>query len=225
MADLPNPSLAATVRTRVNLGLHHLFAACRFATRLSAIEQEYAGHPFGGFWEEILHNALGVAMLTVASLESYANEMYFEGSILDTALPPTAAQELAVLIDKESVLRKYSMALAVRAGKKLDFGSSPAQDIDALIRLRNAVVHFRPEWFDEQNKHDKLSRLLQNKFEPSAFLANEPIFPRAWASSSFTTWALRSTVTFLEHFYAEIGLDCPLAQFKEKLANLSNNVL
>ena len=192
----------------MNLALHHLFAACRFAARLQAIEQEYAGQAFGAFWEEALHNALGVATLTVASLESYANEMYFEGSILGSALTPAAAQELARLVDKESVLRKYSMALAVRTDKQLDLGSAPVQNVDALIKLRNAVVHFRPEWF-----------------MPSTFLPNEPIFPHSWASASFATWALRSTVDFLEHFYAEIDIVCPLHQFKTQLSSLSNNAI
>lgn len=218
-------TLNATMRTRVNLSLHHLFAACRFATRLQAIEQEHLGQEFGGFWEEALHNALGVATLTVATLECYANEMYFEGSILGNALTPAAAHELAQLIDKESVLRKYSMALAVRADKQLDFGCDPVQNVDALIRLRNAVVHFRPEWFGEEGKHQKLSKVLQHRFSPSPFLLNEPIFPRSWASASFATWALNSTVSFLDHFYAEIGLVCPLDQFRTQLSSLSNNAI
>lgn len=224
-AQLPIITLTATGRTRMNLALHHLFAACRFAARLQAIEQEYAGQAFGAFWEEALHNALGVATLTVASLESYANEMYFEGSILGSALTPAAAQELARLVDKESVLRKYSMALAVRTDKQLDLGSAPVQNVDALIKLRNAVVHFRPEWFGEKDKHEKLSKVLQHRFMPSTFLPNEPIFPRSWASASFATWALRSTVDFLEHFYAEIDIVCPLHQFKTQLSSLSNNAI
>ena len=216
---------SAIGKTRMNLGLHHLFAACRYGARIQEIEHENAGKEFGPFWEEILHNALGVATLTVASLESYANEMYFEGSILKDKLSSASIDELTRLIDRESVLRKYSVALAVRTDKHFDFGSTPVQNADALIKLRNAVVHFRPEWFGEQCKHDKLSRLLQHKFHQSCFLPTEPIFPRAWASASFAAWALKSNVEFLEHFYSEVGLDCPLYQFKDQLATLSNNML
>ena len=218
-------TVTATVKTRINLALHHLFAACRFAARLQAIEQEYSGQAFGEFWEEAFHNGLGVATLTVAALECYANEMYFEGSILGNTLTPAAAQELAQLVDKESVLRKYSMALAVRGGKQLDFGLAPVQNVEALIKLRNSVVHFRPEWFGEGGKHEKLSKVLQHKFLPSAFLPNEPIFPRSWASASFATWALQSTVAFLEYFYNEVDITCPLRQFKTQLSSLSNNAI
>lgn len=207
-------------RTRMNLALHHLLAACRFAARIRELEREHAGQPFGAFWEEILHNALGVAVLTAASLESYANEMYFEGSILGQALTPEAASEVADLVDREPVLRKYAVALAVRAGKRLDYGATAVQNADALIKLRNAVVHFRPEWFGERQAHDRLSKRLQHRFQPSEFLPSEPLFPRSWASSSFATWAVRSCVSFVKHFYAEVGLPCPIDQFEHHVDGL-----
>lgn len=212
-------------KTRANLALHHLFAACRFASRIKEVESENSGQPFGAFWEEILHNSLGVATLTVASIESYANELYFEGSILTPTLNPAAARQIAELIDSKSILDKYSTALAVRVGKHLNLGILPVQNAAALIKLRNAVVHFRPEWFDEQDKHDKLSKDLGPKFKPSCFLPNEPLFPRAWASHDFAAWALRTTVAFLEHFYSEVGVECPLSKFKARLKELSANTL
>jgi len=215
------PTCSATLRTRTSLALHHLFAACRFAAVVAQDEHKNSGRPFDGFWDEILHNSLGVVTLTVASIESYANELYFEGSIVTPALNPAAAAELA----EESILRKYSMALAVRTGKRLDFGIIPVQNANALIKLRNAIVHFRPEWFDEQDKHVKLSKILQHKFKPSAFLPDEPIFPRAWASHDFAIWALRTAVQFLDHFYSEAGVLSPIEKFKPQLRELSGNAL
>lgn len=206
----------------MNLALHHLFAACRFTARIRTLERQHVGQPFGAFWEEILQNALGVATLTVASLESYANEMYFEGSILGDALPAHAAAEVADLAERESILRKYAIALAVGAGKRLDFGTTAVQNADALIKLRNAVVHFRPEWFGEQQAHDKLSKLLQHRFRPSTYLPNEPLFPRSWASASFAEWAVNSSVAFMRYFYAEIERPCPLDQFQEHIDRLLN---
>lgn len=212
----------AMAKTRMNLALHHLFAACRFAARIRGVERDHTGQPFGAFWGEILHHALGVATLTAASLESYANEMHFEGSILAEALPLPVAAEIADLVDREPVLRKYAVALAVRAGKRLDFGAGPVQNADALIKLRNAVVHFRPEWFGEQQAHDKLSRLLQHRFQASIFLPNEALFPRSWASASFALWAVQSCMTFMQHFYAQVGLPCPIDQFEDQISKLLN---
>ena len=217
-----NVTATATARTRMNLALHHLFAACRSTARIHELEREHTGEPFGAFWEEILHHALGVATLTAASLESYANEMYFEGSILGQALSPPAAEEVALLIDREPVLRKYAVALSVRAGKRLALGATEVQNVDALIRLRNAIVHFRPEWSGEQQAHDKLSKRLQHKFQPSAFLPNEALFPRGWASGSFALWAVQSSIAFMKYFYVEVGLACPLDKFEEHIAGLLN---
>lgn len=220
-----NLTATATARSRTNLALHHLFAACRLSARINQIEVENTGQPFGQFWEEILQYSLGVAMLSVAALESYANEMYFEGAVLTPGVNAVAAAEISEIVDREQILKKYAIALSITSAKRLDMGSSSVQDAAILIRLRNAIVHFRPEWFDDQDQHDKLSKQLASKFQPSAFLPNEAIFPRAWASHSFTVWALRSTVAFLDHFHSEAGLPTPLEKFRSRLSSLSANAL
>lgn len=224
-AQAPPCTATATARVRANLALHHLFAACRFSARVGQIESDNVGQPLGSFWDEILQNSLGVATLTVAALESYANEMYFEGAILKPGINPSAVEELAEIVDKETILRKFAIALSVSAGKRLDNGNALTQNAAALIRLRNAVVHFRPEWFGERGKHEKLSKVLDHRFTPSIFFQNEAIFPRAWASHSFTVWALRTTVGFIDHFYSELGYASPLEQFRSNISVLSSDAL
>jgi hypothetical protein len=215
----------ATGKSRFNLALHHLFAASRFTAAVTALETQNQGQPFGAFWEEILHNALGVVSLTVASLESYANEFHFEGSALAAALPSKAADVIAAMIDREAILAKFDVTLAIRKDKRLDFGQNHVQNVDTLIKLRNAVLHFRPEWFGEQDKHKTLSNQLAYKFSGSPFLPNEPLFPRAWASASFCAWALGATVTFMDRFCAEAELQNPVTQFFDRVRELSNNAL
>ncbi len=178
-------TLVATAKTRMNLAIHHLFAACRLAARVGEIERANAKEPFGEFWEEIFQNSLGVATLTVACIECYANELFFEASALGRVLNPTAAATVADLVDNQSIL----------------------------------------QWFGEQDKHEKLSKVLQYKFKTSIFLSSEPVFPRAWASHDFCVWALRTAVAFLAHFYERAGLQFPLAQFESRLSQLSANAL
>ena len=133
-------------KTRTSLAPHHLFAAARLAKRIREVEQENQGKPFGAFYDEILHNALGVAMMTVASLESYANELYFEGSAIAPAQNQAFASEFQEIVDREPVLRKFSLILAIRSAKRLDLGCPEVQSVDALIKLRNAIVNVRSEW-------------------------------------------------------------------------------
>ena len=208
-------------KTRTSLAPHHLFAAARLAKRIREVEQENQGKPFGAFYDEILHNALGVAMMTVASLESYANELYFEGSAIAPAQNQAFASEFQEIVDREPVLRKFSLILAIRSAKRLDLGCPEVQSVDALIKLRNAIVHFRSEWFGEQDEHAKLCKRLHNRFLASPFLSNEPLFPNAWASASFANWALRSTMQFLRYFYTEAGLQDPLQKFISRVESLS----
>ncbi len=215
----------ATAKTRFNLALHHLFAACKAAARVRANETANAGVPFGEFWEDILHDSLTVAVLTVACLESYANEFYFEGSALARDLPPNAADLLASIVDRENVLSKYDVALTVRTGKRLELGQAYVQNADALIKLRNALLHFRPEWFGEQDKHKSLSKLLTYKFEPSPFLVGEGLFPRAWASASFSEWAVRTTIAFLDRFCSGADFKNPTHQFMDRIRRYSGIAL
>jgi hypothetical protein len=214
-----------TAKTRFNLALHHLFSACKAASRVRASETANAGQPFGEFWEDILHDSLTVAALTVACLESYANEFYFEGSALARDLPPNAADLVASIVDRENVLSKYDVAVAIRTGKRLDLGRPHVQNADALIKLRNALLHFRPEWFGEQDKHKSLSKLLAYKFDPSPFLTGEGLFPRAWASASFSEWAVRSTIAFLDQFCSDADLTNPTLQFMDRIRRHSGIAL
>ncbi len=218
-------TVQATLRTRTGLALHHLLAAGRCAAQVSVLENQNVGKSLGPFWDDIFQNSLCVVTLSVAALECYANELWFEQAPVRPDVNETAAEQLSVLVDRESVLKKYSLALALRTGRKMEFGCEPVQNADTLIKLRNGVVHFRPEWFDAQVEHDRLSKRLDGKVASSQFLPNEPIFPRAWATGDFASWAIRSTVNFLDYFYTESGLPSPVDKFKPRLEELSNVVL
>lgn len=218
-------TLSATLRLRTNLAVHHLFAACRFSAQIGHIERENAGQPLGDFWEEVLHYSLGVVTLTVASLESYANEHLADGALSAGALPSKASASIADLIDRESILKKFNLILELRRGEGLNYGENIVQCVDLLIKLRNAVIHFRPEWHDEDATHARLSAQLTRRFQRSSYFDNERLFPRAWASHSFSVWALNSAVSFLENFEQAAGLDSKINPFRARFSALSGGVV
>lgn len=221
----PAQTTSATAKTRMNLALHHLFAACKAAARLQKVEAANLGQPFGPFWDDLLHEALSVSLLTVASLESYANEFYFEDAALHGTVNPVAASLISAMAESESILSKYDLAMTLRRGVRLDKGMSYVQDVDALIKLRNAVVHFQPEWHGAEAKHESLSKKLKHRFDQSPFLPNAQLFPAAWACSSFAEWALTSTKVFLDRFCLDSGISNPLTQFKDRLTDTSDGIL
>jgi hypothetical protein len=46
----------------------------------------------------------------------------------------------------------------------MDRGIQPGQDTETLIRLRNAIVHFKPEWDEGQGTHGPVSNALEGRF-------------------------------------------------------------
>ena len=210
---------------QMNLALHHLFAAYRFCARIREIEAAHAGTPFGPFWDEILHNALGVVTLTAACIECYANQLYFDGTVVPTPLAPGAITVVADMIDKAPPLQKYSAALVFRKGQALDLSVPTVQHVHALLLLRNAVIHFRPVVIDPNLTPDKVSKALDKKFAPSPYFPTEGLYPRAWASHGFAVWAINTTVNFLDHFCVQAGIESPLLPQQEYLSALATKAL
>ena len=218
-------NLRATVsgsgRTRVNLALHHFMAACRNASRIRELELKHQGEPFGEFWEEVLHCSLSVVTLSVATMESYANEVLADSAALPDSMNSQASEEIAAIVDRKPILDKFRIALALISGETLPKGGDVYRRAKLLIEVRNAVVHFRPEWFDSQAEHKKLSKKLAGEIAGSPFLGDEPHFPRAWASSAFADWSLRTTVAYLDLFFTLAGVKNSLSEFKPRLSELA----
>ncbi len=222
VSHVASSNTSASLRIRVNLALHHLFAACRFASLVYVVEEKNKGEQFGDFWDEILHYSLSTITMSVAALECYVNEFYADGQAQGPHLNPVSSGLFSEMIDRQSILDKYEFALALRSEKKLKRGENVVQNADVLIKLRNAIIHFQPEWDDTRDKHDKLSSQLESRVSKSPFLMGEPMFPRAWASAACAVWALKTTVNFLDYFCIEANIDNPLHPFRESLSEYSN---
>ncbi|TCJ11842.1 hypothetical protein EZJ19_14390 [Parasulfuritortus cantonensis] len=217
--------MAARADMLASLALHNLFVACGFAANVARAENEYAGKPLGVFWEEVLHNALGVAALTVTFLDSLANELAYEGSVLAPRRGgPVPVPDSGAMV--EGVLQKYSTALTIHAGKRLDYEAPAVRNADALIRLRNEVMRPRSDWtVGDKISHDALAEALRDRFAPSTLVSDTSLLPRAWASYSFAKWAIRTSVEFVDYIYGELGETSPLESVRPRLAGLCRAAL
>ena len=200
-------SCTGTGALRVNLAIPHLMSAAACSRKTRELEISHSGEPFGLFWEEILAQATAAILISVASLEAYANELFIDHEKLLPELRTDEIPELWKSYERKRPLEKLEYALGVKQGQPFDCGAKPYQDVAALIELRNGLVHFKPEWFDQQEAHAKLSKTLAKKVEPSPFLVSEPLFPRAWAGSSCTIWAVRSVSQLMVEFERRAGID------------------
>jgi len=195
------------LRQRSNYSAQHLMAATRFSKMCGDIQTENIGKPLGSFYDEQISCVSATIMLCVASIESNVNEYLSDPGVLFPELTATARQEFSELISEISILEKYQRILAVKGLEKFDQGSNPYQDIDTLIALRNELVHFHPEWHDEQQRHKKLGQRLLYRFELSPFISEGSgvLFPQRIISHGCTKWAVDSSTSFMKKFAEKLS--------------------
>ena len=208
------------VEIRVKSGLFqfHLNSAARFASACVTIENEEKHLEWPQpKWEEARSNALAAVLLSAASLESSINEFYQQAVDKDRkamkALSENQINLLAELwpeIEQFSPLRKHQTALVAMGYEPMNKGQEPYRSADGLMRLRNALVHFKPEWDDELKDHQSLEKRLSQLFPISA-LANRAKgrmvwFPNKCLGAGCAEWAVESAIKFSQQFVSTLGI-------------------
>lgn len=216
---------AATVRgqaeSRVNLSILHMLSAASHSRRVGDLEQEHSTEDFGEFWNEIFASASAAVFTSVAALESYANELFIDHKRVFPQLRVEVMAKLWELYEQKPTLEKFEFALLLKEGPTFDRGGSPFQEVFAIMKLRNALIHFKPEWFSEQEEHAKISALLQHRATLSPFFPpSEPLFPRGWASYKTVKWVINSAVAFLLDFERRAEVDKRMGKFASRLSEI-----
>jgi len=218
VAVLDNVTLASTGRARMNFANTHLANAHRFAMLVHEVETSNAGQPFGPFIEDIMANGLATVMSSMAALEAYVNEVTFDPAAHFPAQAPDLVASSLALIARQPILERIAFLSVLNGRARPEFGRNPGQGVAALVDLRNALVHFRPEWPDEQKAHAKLGDRLRSKFALSPFFdASEPLFPRACISYGCSKWAVESVRDFIVELADDNGWTCGIKKMLPKL--------
>lgn len=199
--------------------LVHLHSAASFSRCTKELEDANSGKTWGPFVDPIVAAASAAVMLAVAALEAYANEFFIDNPrLFDDGSGSANAWDA---YRPKEIFAKYELALDRSTHERLDRGSRLSQQIKALVELRNAITHFKPEWDSEPIAHAKVSSLLRGKIEASPFVpTNQPLFPIGWQSHSCTAWAVRSVFEFILDFEHRTGVEDRFTKSKEKFANL-----
>lgn len=156
----------------------------------------------------------GAITLAIAFVESNINELFLEAvegnKILFNELPPNFQDILSQLWDRVnrfSILDKYQLTLAVASKEKFNKGESVYQNISYSIRLRNALVHYKPEWDNDLKEHKRLEDCLKSKFKLNPFVNVETtFFPHRCLSHGCAEWVLQSCINFIDSFNSKMGL-------------------
>jgi hypothetical protein len=203
----------ARLTRKHSLSRQHFWAADYFAKRAAEIEAKTK--PLS---DEIRsqHRAYvtGAIISAVAALESSINELYLEAQ--DHTLKGLDSGKVALLeqfwpeIEQYPILHKYQTALLIVGASKLDKGQSPYQDAESLRKLRNALIHYKPEWDNELDIHKDLEARLRSKFDECSFAQPSSLwFPHKCLGSGCARWSVDTISVFMREF-------CQRAQIPER---------
>jgi len=207
------------LRQKSAFAVQHMMAAARFSRQCGEVQKENIEKDLGPFFDEQISCVSATIMLCVASLESNINEYLSEAEKLFPNISKPARDQFIALLEPLSVLDKYQKTLSFKGFSSFDKGRDPFQSVDAIITLRNELVHFHPEWHDEQERHNKLGKKLIGKFEFSPFMneTNAVIFPQRFISHGCTEWAVESCIKFMDKFAVLNEFESKFERFSDRL--------
>lgn len=208
-------AMGATARLKTHFGLQHLVGAALFARK--ALEIECTHEEIVGSGEpEWAHRAYvtGAILSAAASLEATINEVYLGTPQGDpTAMEKTNPRFTVGLVrnwrrlERSSILRKYQEALDFSEVSKFSEDDFLYKEVDCLIQLRNALVHYKPEWNTHQKQHKEIGDTLEGRFEPNPFTGpNDAFFPKKCLGHGCAEWAVQSSLAFMNEFFRRVEL-------------------
>jgi hypothetical protein len=208
--------LTATASVKAGLARLHIISAERFAHECAAIADAEALLPWPQpRWDQSGSLAAASVLLSVACLEATANEFFLEAVDGQTEamqrIGPRSQQMLAAMwdeVDEYSILKKYEVALVACQAPPYDKGGGVYQAAAALIELRNALTHFKPEWDHSLDRHARLRERLKGRFE-SCVLAQKAAmiwFPHACMGAGCARWSVGVVRDFIVDFCSRLDI-------------------
>jgi hypothetical protein len=131
-------------------------------------------------------------IMSVTALEAFINEcIAFKRSLSGD---PTGKLILDIL-KNQRLIDKYRNMPILLWGKSFDVGKSPFQDFDALVQIRNDLIHYKMPFYDGQNKPK-----WADTVEREGILLSKPVVSnfRLWSDEICTLkgakWAYNTSV-------------------------------
>lgn len=203
-------SIEAKLTTRSNLAVHHLRAAVKAAREAFEVERANAEAEHGQWFSDLLMSVPISVAMSGAALEANANEIVQDilGGLTQMTVTPACKLLLEELRDNRSgnsIDKYWRLALLL---EKLPLKSDVVwQDITLLVKLRNALLHFKPAWDDEEDVHDgKLARALRRKVGTHPAYTAVFQFPHGLMTYSCARWCVMSVVRFATAFSNLLGV-------------------
>jgi hypothetical protein len=180
------------------------------------------------------HRALvtGSIFASVAFLEACINELFasarYPNLEVGGKLPLEERERMVSMgdyLETLPTLERFQAALTLLRRTVFDKGRSPYQDAALLVKLRNALVHYKPRWrpggseaFTSAEESKLTKALAEKKFAPHPFTGpGNPFFPDQCLGHACTAWAWQSALSFSDEFFARVGVPPPYAHLRSEL--------
>ena len=206
---------AVSLSLKANFSDNHMLSAAHFARQSAIIETNYKYEITEELRAEHKAYVTGAIIASVASLEATINEVFIsavDDENLFEDFDPTIPKILAELwnldvVKKTRFLEKCRLVLDVANKEKFDTKSSLFRKVDLLIKLRNAMIHYKPEWDTDLKKHKNVGDALKKcGFNTNPFSHdNNAFFPEKCLGHGCAEWSVKSTIEFIEDFYRRMG--------------------
>jgi hypothetical protein len=119
----------------------------------------------------------------------------------------TLMRDLWPETERFPILEKYQRALFLAGRGVLNRGEATVQVAENLIKLRDGLVHYKPEWHDVEGQHHRLQDRLQGKFPLKVVPAGFSLwFPNQCLSAGCATWGTRVVANFSKLFCDQIRI-------------------
>jgi hypothetical protein len=222
--------------SRTYFSIQHIQAAALFARNAYAIEKNYDGVFSGELFSQ--HRAYVTASIlsSVFFLEAAINELFADtvesNSEIAKKLNQTTIHLMAEMWKLEvprtanyKILKKYQIALVLAQKQIFDLGAPPYQDVNLLVKLRNGLVHYEPEWVKNPASDDfgsddihTFEKLLNGKFLANPLTGpGNPFYPDKCLGHGCAEWAVNSSVKFADDFFSRMGLLSPYDHVRNRL--------
>lgn len=165
--------------------------------------------------------AITAVISAVCFLEAHVNEVFADAADDNAVvrqrvrgIPEEAMNLLAQLWngpevaagDRLAILAKYQLALVACGKSRMAANRNPFQKAQKLVDLRNALVHFKPEW----QEHD-VAHKLEKKLKPAGFAENRlpvgyPWYPNKCLAAGCAEWACETSCDFVNDWRSKMGL-------------------
>jgi len=215
------------------LSFSHIKAAAHFAKLSYEKEDEYDdSQPSSELRDAHRSYVIGSIITAVCYLEARINELFTDVEDISRSneWSPDVTQKMKETWHDEQKLRlieKYEKALCIVKSESFDRGAEPYQSAASLISLRNALIHYKPEWIgtgESYNKtlNEKLRQKLEKKIKKLNPMTREGslFFPHRCLGYGCAKWAVESSLNFSNEFFSKIGLPSNLHQDYQLSLNL-----